>query len=133
MKIGLDENITIAISTIGVVILSLLLVFFLNFLDSLLLRFRDSRIRLVSSIAETYLRVRARIHRRKKLVERYGYLGLIIFVMVPLPGSGIWSGALLAHLLDLDRKKTFLSLVTGGFLSMLLVLVLISTGRIVLR
>ncbi len=133
IKIGLDEKLTIIVSTIGVITLSLMLVFLLNLLDDVLPRLKNSHIKIVSGIARTYLQVRARIHSRRELVERYGYFGLIVFVMVPLPGSGIWSGALLAHLLGLDRRKTFLSLIVGGLLSMLLIFMLILTGRLVLR
>ena len=46
-------------------------------------------------------------------VTRYEMLGLILFVGVPLPGTGAWTGTGIAALLDLKPKKTFLSVVIG--------------------
>ncbi|MAG21823.1 MAG: ligand-binding protein SH3 [Candidatus Diapherotrites archaeon] len=38
-------------------------------------------------------------------VEKYGLLGIALFVAIPLPGSGSWSGALAAYLLGLSHRK----------------------------
>lgn len=38
-------------------------------------------------------------------VRRYGALGLLILVAIPLPGTGAWTGALVAALLDLPLRK----------------------------
>ncbi len=40
-------------------------------------------------------------------IEKYGVWGLLIFVAIPLPGTGGWTGALIAALLDMDIKKSF--------------------------
>jgi len=44
---------------------------------------------------------------------KFVYLGLFLFVAVPLPGTGGWTGALLAILLGLDRKKSFITIMIG--------------------
>lgn len=44
---------------------------------------------------------------------RYIYLGLLLFVAIPLPGTGAWTGSLIAALLDLDKKKSFLMILLG--------------------
>ena len=46
-------------------------------------------------------------------VEKYGALGLFLFVAVPLPGTGIYSGAILAFLFGLRFSYSFLSLTLG--------------------
>lgn len=48
-------------------------------------------------------------------IEKYGYLGLFLFVAIPLPGTGGWTGALLAVLLNMNRKKSFLVIALGVF------------------
>ena len=46
-------------------------------------------------------------------VEKYGILGILIFVAIPLPLTGAWTGTLGAWILGLDRKKTILAVVGG--------------------
>jgi len=46
-------------------------------------------------------------------VEKYGELGVAIFIGIPLPGSGVYSGALGAYLLGLDNRKFFIANVIG--------------------
>ena len=48
-------------------------------------------------------------------IQKYGYWGLFIFVAIPLPGTGAWTGALAATLLELDIKKAFITIAAGVF------------------
>lgn len=50
---------------------------------------------------------------KKDTIDKYGYLGITLFVGVPLPGTGAWTGCLLAVLLGLDKKKSFLAALLG--------------------
>ena len=47
-------------------------------------------------------------------VRKYGTLGLALFVAIPLPGTGVWSGALAAYLLGLDLRDTVIALSVGN-------------------
>ena len=55
-------------------------------------------------------------------LRKYGLLGLLLFVAVPLPGTGAYSGALAAWLFGLDRKKSFTAIALGVTVAGLLVL-----------
>jgi len=46
-------------------------------------------------------------------IERYGFWGLTLFVMIPLPGTGAWTGALAAALMKMKFWKAFLAIVIG--------------------
>lgn len=46
-------------------------------------------------------------------VEKYGYAGLLVFVAIPLPVTGAWTGALGAWLLAMNRKKSALMIIAG--------------------
>lgn len=46
-------------------------------------------------------------------VERYGVLGLALWVAVPLPGPGVYSGSILAWVFALDRRRAMLSIAAG--------------------
>ena len=49
----------------------------------------------------------------RPLVEKYGVWGVAIFIGVPLPGTGAYSGAVGAYLLALDRKRFWLANLIG--------------------
>ncbi|EMR02460.1 COG2426 family protein [Cesiribacter andamanensis] len=51
--------------------------------------------------------------------QKWGFWGLMVFVMVPLPGTGAYLGTIAAHVLKLDRKKAFISISTGLVISSL--------------
>ena len=54
-------------------------------------------------------------HAQKKLDVYYKYklLGLFILVAIPLPGTGAWTGALVASLLGVERKQAMLMILLG--------------------
>ncbi len=51
--------------------------------------------------------------RHYEKVQKYGVVGLILFVGIPLPFTGAWTGALLATLMNLPFKKSFPAVFTG--------------------
>jgi len=51
--------------------------------------------------------------RRGKIIERYERIGLILFVAIPLPVTGAWTGSLAAVLFGLKFKHAFLSIFAG--------------------
>ena len=46
-------------------------------------------------------------------IKRYEFWGLVLFVGIPLPGTGAWTGSLIAALLDIDFKKAILAELLG--------------------
>ena len=52
-------------------------------------------------------------HLKGENVRKYGPLGLLIFVAIPLPGTGAWTGALIAALLDMRLKSAVPSIFMG--------------------
>lgn len=75
-------------------------------------------------------------HARKrahKLVERYGYAGLIILAAIPLPGGGAWTSVLAAWFFGMERKKSFLSIFLGVAIAGVIVTTVVVFGISVLR
>ena len=62
--------------------------------------------------------------KKRDKIDKYGIWGLLIFVAIPLPGTGGWTGALLASLLQLDRKKSFGVITVGVLIAGLIISVL---------
>lgn len=79
---------------------------------------RLSRISLVKRLV-TWVEERSK-SKASGLVERYGWLGLILFVAVPLPLTGVYTGAVAGLLLGIRGKKLFYALLIGGGLSLLI-------------
>lgn len=52
-------------------------------------------------------------HLKGQTVTKYKYLGLMIFVAIPLPGTGAWTGALAAAFLDMPLRKAIPSIFAG--------------------
>ena len=46
-------------------------------------------------------------------IKKYEFWGLVIFVGIPLPGTGAWTGALIASLLGIDIKKASVAILIG--------------------
>ena len=52
-------------------------------------------------------------HLKGQRVTKYKYLGLMLFVAIPLPGTGAWTGSLAAAFLDMPLRKAIPSVVVG--------------------
>ena len=67
-----------------------------------------------------------RAHLKGRIVRKYRLLGLVVLVAIPLPGTGAWTGALVASLLDIRLRNALpailLGLVIAGVLITLLTL-----------
>ena len=62
--------------------------------------------------------------KKRDKMDKYGVWGLLLFVAIPLPGTGGWTGALLASLLHLDKKKSFGVIAVGVFIAGLIITIL---------
>ena len=65
--------------------------------------------------------------KNKSKIEKYGYLGLVLFVGIPLPGTGAWTGCLAASVLEMNRKKSFIAVMLGIIMASI-IMMLISYG-----
>jgi uncharacterized membrane protein len=82
--------------------------FLLKFLDPIISIL--SRIKVLDRLIQWFL---AWTRRRSKIVERYERIGLALFVAVPLPITGAWTGSILAVLLGLRFRYALISIITG--------------------
>lgn len=64
-----------------------------------------------------FSRLFERTRRRSHIIERYQRIGLVLFVAIPLPFTGAWTGSLAAVLLGLRFRAAFLSILIGVFIA----------------
>lgn len=55
--------------------------------------------------------------RKRGQIDRYGVIGLFMFVAVPLPGTGVWSGSILASLLRLPIYRAWTAIALGNLVA----------------
>lgn len=67
----------------------------------------------IPKVEEIITKLEARSLRKADNVRKYRILGLILFVGIPLPGTGAWTGALIADLLDIRIKHSFPAICLG--------------------
>ncbi len=125
--LGVWESFTVA--SLGVLTLAVILPLVLPYTDRLALWLSKKRIALLSRVSKAYLYYSNRAKKKvSRYVDSYGFIGLIIFVALPLPGTGVWTGAIAAQILGMRRNLVITALLLGGILSNVLTLSLTLLG-----
>jgi len=110
--------------------------FLVSFLGNLLpvpflLLFLNPLIRFLSRISifeRAINRLFERTRRRGAIINRYERIGLILLVAIPYPGTGAWTGSIVAFLFGLKFKSAFLSITLGVFIAGVIVTILSLLG-----
>ena len=61
--------------------------------------------------------------KNKHKIDKYGFWGLVLFVGIPLPGTGAWTGSLVAGLFEMDFKKSLLAVFIGCLLASVIMMI----------
>ena len=69
-----------------------------------------------------------RAEEKQVIVDKYGALGLVLLVAIPLPGTGAWTGSLVAALMRMKRKKAVPLIFTGVVIAAILMTVITKLG-----
>ncbi len=86
-------------------------------------------VRWIKPIDKLYHKTIERVQKKaRKYVEKYGELGLAIFIGIPLPGSGVWSGALAANIFGLRFKKYMVASIIGVIIAGIIVTIIMVSG-----
>ena len=120
--VGLDLPlwVAIAVSVIGNMIPVPFIILFIRQIFKWMRKVNSTFARIVDKMEE-----KANKHRDK--VTKYGFWGLFILVAIPLPGTGAWTGALVAAMMDL-RLKTALPAIFLGVLGAAIIVSVVTYG-----
>jgi len=110
---ALENNIPIFLIFLLIISVNILVIFFVFFfLDKI-----NSYLMSIKSYEKIFNKFLKKFQKKvDKFEKEHGkawFWALTFFVAVPLPGTGAWSGCLLAWILDLDRKKSILAISLG--------------------
>ncbi len=72
-------------------------------------------------LAQLVKRMEEKADRKKDKVLKYEFWGLMLFVAIPLPGTGAWTGALIAAMLDMQLKRAFPAIAAGVAIAAIIV------------
>lgn len=114
LRLGLPYGIAIGLryplALISAVVGNLLPVpFIIMFIKNVLAFLRNKFARLDGLITK----IEDRAHLKSEVVTKYGPVGLCLLVAIPLPGTGAWTGALVAALMGMRMRKAMPSIVIG--------------------
>ena len=114
MGLSISESFTI--SYLGSILPVPILLFFLKPIMAFL-----RRTRILAPIAHW---IEKRTHKKGGGVRKYSLLGLFIFVAIPLPTTGVWTGSAIASFLDIRVKHAFPVIALGNLVAGLIILFL---------
>ena len=77
-------------------------------------------------------RLEERAHKKSDVVQKYAFWGLVILVAIPLPGTGAWTGALVAAVLEMRLKKAFPAIALGVIGAAIIVSIVTYGGILIL-
>jgi uncharacterized membrane protein len=118
--LGMNPIIVFVIAVLSNILLGFALFHIWNSLDKMLRN---------SFVKKPYTKFMNKSHRKvKKFVDKYGILGVALFIGIPLPGSGVYAGSLGAFVLGLDRKHFYKATIIGVLIAGILVTLLTVTG-----
>ncbi len=116
--LGLDPIPSYVITIIGNI---LPIPFILWFINSILNWMRNCKYKKIKKVAKW---LDKKVKKHKSSIEKYGFWGLVLFVGIPLPGTGAWTGCLIASVLEMDRKKSFLASLIGVLMASIIMMIL---------
>lgn len=105
--LGLPWWITYVISVIGNMVP---VPFILLFINKFIRWASGSRVKFLNKFANWLMR---KVDKNREKIEKYGIWGVAIFVAIPLPATGAWTGSLVAAVIDLKFWKAMLSALLG--------------------
>ncbi|GAA4278330.1 COG2426 family protein [Aquimarina mytili] len=91
-----------------------IMIFFLEKVNDYLLRWN------LYKKAAIFVARRAKVGSGDK-IQKYGFWGLLFFVMIPLPGTGVYAGSIATYLFKIKKRKAFVANTVGIFLSSVIV------------
>ena len=95
--------------------------FILLLMNKILEKMRSSKIKIFNKFA---CFLDKKVEKNKEKIEKFGYWGIILFVGIPLPGTGAWTGSMIASVLELNKKKTFGAVIIGIFMASIIMMLL---------
>ncbi|GBR72578.1 small multidrug export protein [Candidatus Termititenax aidoneus] len=93
-----------------------------------ILEYVEPFLRKIKFLNDLLDRVYAKTRAKSEQIQKWEFWGLILFIGVPLPGTGVWTGSLAGYLLGLSRRKIILASLLGTTLAGLAMVLILTLG-----
>ena len=113
---GLDIPVVVAAAIIG----NLIPIPFISVFIRKIFKWMQTKSEKLAALVK---RLEDKADRKKDKVLKYEFWGLMFFVAIPLPGTGAWTGALIAAMLDMQLKRAFPAIAAGVVIAAVIVTV----------
>jgi len=121
LALGEPWLLVFTVSVIANILLGIILYPFIDFIMSII-----RKIRMLDRLYRYYVEKTQR--KIEKLVEKYGEFGLAVFIGIPLPGSGVYSGSVAAYLIGLGYKRFIIANIIGVLIAGVIVTMAVVSG-----
>ena len=113
IPLGVAYNYNVSHIFVGCVIIDILLIplifLFLDFVIPMITK--------IDFVDKVYQYAIKRARKNYKKYEKYEIIGLALFVGIPFPGTGVYSGTAIAYIFGLERKRAFMSIAAGALIA----------------
>ena len=103
---GLDWRIAIPVAVVGNMLPVPFIIIFIKKIFALMRKMSNKLDKFVTKMEN-------KAFSKRDVIDKYGPWGLYLFVAIPLPGTGAWTGSLIAAMLDIPLKKAFPAVALG--------------------
>lgn len=121
IPLGIAQGLDYKTAYIAAVIGSMIPVPFIIFFIKKIFEWMKKNMPIMNNFVE---KMEAKAHLKGKKVKKYRSFGLFIFVAIPLPGTGAWTGSLIAAFLDMRLKEALPAILLGDLTAGILMLIL---------
>ncbi|GGX16231.1 COG2426 family protein [Aquimarina muelleri] len=111
---GLNIYLVFVVCFVSNVLVFPLMMFFLEKVNNYFLKWK------VYKKSAIYIARKAKVGSGDK-IQKYGFWGLIFFVMIPLPGTGVYAGSIATYLFKIRKREAFVANTIGIFFSSVIV------------
>ena len=87
------------------------------------------RLKKTKHLSKLVNKLEQKANNKKESIEKSEFIGLLLFVGIPLPGTGAWTGTLIASMINMNKKKAFIAATLGVILAGIIMMI-ISYGLI---
>jgi len=117
---GVDLFTVALLSIIGNIIPAPLILLTMNRIERWIMSFNNENI-----VKKLFIKYIDNLRKRsKKLIEKHGFLGLIIFIAIPLPATGVWTGSIVAYIFGIDPKRAFFAIFIGLIIAVFIITIM---------
>ena len=99
--------------------------FILLLINAIIKWMSASKVNFFNKIAKFLLE---RVERKREKIEKYSFWGLCLFIAIPLPVTGAWTGSLVAAVIGMKPWKAFLSALLGVLIAGIVVTLIVYGG-----